>query len=89
MTYKPTPFYFLNTTAEEAFTPEEIGCSLDRLQAAVLGANANACPRRQCHCVWLLRKDWRKQAAMCVAAEKNGYGVEKIAFIRQLLLKQN
>ena len=30
--------------------------------------------------VWLLRKDWREQAAVCAAAEKDEAGVGKVAF---------
>ena len=35
--FKPIPFYFLNTTDEEAYSPEEISRALDRLQAAGFG----------------------------------------------------
>ena len=37
MTYRPIPFYFLNTTAEAAYTPAEIDRALARLQAAGFG----------------------------------------------------
>ena len=30
--------------------------------------------------VWLLREDWREQAAVCAAAEKNGDGIGEVAF---------
>lgn len=35
--FKPIPFYFLNTTDEEAYSPEEISRALDRIQAAGFG----------------------------------------------------